>query len=249
MNAHNLIVSLLFASAALAQEMAPVVVKMLDRKLKLPAEIQPFQAVDLVARVPSFVDRVLIDRGSVVTKGQLLIELSAPELKAQLLEYEAKALAIESQKAETQARLAGLESTYVRLKEASATPGAIALNEVVVAEKNIEAQKALIRSIDSQAAAARSASAAVKEMLTFLRIEAPFEGVITERKVHPGAIAGPAAGPLLHLEQVSKLRMVVYVPESEVGSIARGASVPFAIAGGIAGTGIIARPARSVEIG
>ncbi len=247
MNARNLFCSILLASAALAQETTPVIVKVLDRKLKLPAEVAAYQSVDLVARVPGFVEKVLVDRGSMVKKGDLLVELSAPEMKAQLSEYEAKALAIESQKAEAEARLAALDSTMQRLRDAAKTPGAIAANEVVQAEKAVEAQKALILSIQTQAAAARAASAGLRETLQYLEVTAPFDGVITERKVHPGALAGPTAPALLRLEQISRLRVVVAVPEGEVSGIMRGVAVPFSIQGGLSGTGTVARLARSLD--
>ena len=248
MNARNLFFfGLLLAPAAPAQETTPVVVKVLDRKLKLPAELQAYQSVDLVARVPGFVEKVHVDRGSMVKKGQLLVELSAPEMKAQLSEFEAKALAIESQKAEAEARLAAFESTLQRLRDAAKTPGAIAANEVVQAEKAVDAQKALIRSIQTQASAARASAAGLKEMLQYLEVAAPFDGVITERRVHPGALAGPAAPSLLRLEQISRLRVVVAVPEGEISGIVRGATVPFAIQGGLSGSGTVARLARSLD--
>lgn len=247
MNARNLIFCLLLAPAAFAQETTPVVVKVLDRRLKLPAELQAYQSVDLVARVQGFVERVLVDRGSVVKKGDLLVELSAPEMKAQLSEYEAKALAVESQKAEGEARLAAFESTLQRLRNAAKTPGAIAENEIVQAEKSVEAQKAVIRSIHTQAAAERAAAASLSEIIGYLHVTAPFDGVITERRVHPGALAGPTAPALLRLEQISRLRLVVAVPESEVSGIVRGATVPFEIQGGLSGTGVVARLARTVD--
>jgi RND family efflux transporter MFP subunit len=247
MNARNLCLSILLVLAVAAQETTPVVVKVLDRKLKLPAELLAYQSVDLLARVPGFVERVLVDRGSAVKKGELLVELSAPERKAQLSEFEAKALAIESQKAEAEARLSASESTMQKLREAAKTPGAIAVNEIVQAEKAVEAQKALIRSIQTQASAARAAAAGLKEMLQYLAVTAPFDGVITERKVHPGALAGPSAPALLRLEQISRLRVVVAVPEGEASGIVRGAVVPFTIQGGLSGTGTVARLARSVD--
>lgn len=247
MNARNLLFCILLATTLIAQETAPVVVRVLDRKLKLPAEVQAYQSVDLVARVPSFVEKVLVDRGSMVKKGELLIELSAPEMKAQLTEFEAKAVAVESQKAEAEARLAASESTMQKLREAAKTPGAIAANELVQAEKTVDAQKALIRSIQKQAAAARAAAAGLKEMLQFLTVTAPFDGVITERKVHPGALAGPSAPALLRLEQISRLRVIVAVPEGEVSGIVRGAVVPFSIQGGLSGTGTVARLARTLD--
>src|SRR5260370_39114136 len=54
-----------------------------SRTISLPAELAPFLQAEIEARVPGYIARVLVDRGSNVRRGQLLVELSAPELKAQ----------------------------------------------------------------------------------------------------------------------------------------------------------------------
>ena len=71
-------------------EFADVVSKHGSRTIELPAEIAPFLTVALHAKVPGYVERVLVDRGSVVKEGQLLIELSAPEMQAQIAQAESK---------------------------------------------------------------------------------------------------------------------------------------------------------------
>lgn len=54
-------------------------------------------------------------------------------------------------------------------------------------------------------------------------LKAPLDGVVTERNIHPGALVGPPVGtsavPMLHIEQVARLRLSVAVPEPYVGSI------------------------------
>ena len=65
-------------------------------------------------------------------------------------------------------------------------------------------------------------------MQAYLKITAPFDGVVTERLVHPGALVGPGADPvLLVIQQVSRLRLVVAVPEEDIGGIVAGAKVAF----------------------
>jgi membrane fusion protein (multidrug efflux system) len=64
-------------------------------------------------------------------------------------------------------------------------------------------------------------------METYLEITAPFDGVITERNVHPGSLVGPSTGALLRIEQVARLRLTVPVPEAYVGTITRRATVQF----------------------
>ena len=248
------------ARPAFAQgiEMAAVVSKSVSRTITLPGEIHPFLTVDLRSRVPGYVERVLVDRGSIVKEGELLVELNAPEMKAQIAEAESKVQVAEGDRVQAEAKLASLgstltsleatlasaQATFDRLKAASQTPGAISGNELEVALRSVEAQRAgieaqrgsiqaqraSIEAIRSGKAAAEAALRAFKEMEAYLRVTAPFAGVVTERIVHPGALVGPGSDkPLLILQQISRLRVTVAVPEENVGAIAKGANVAFQV--------------------
>src|ERR671937_68329 len=224
----------LMAPAAAAQtrvEVVQVVSKPVERQVKLPGEFQPYLAVPIYARVAGFVQRANVDRGSVVKQGQTLATLEAPEMQAQILEAESKARALELQRAEAEAKLAAAQSTYDRLKAASATPGVVAENDVVLAQKTVEAAQSLVRSYENSIKAAQAQVQAVKDLQQYLTIKAPFDGIITERNVHPGALVGPSSGstPLLRLQQLSRLRLVVAVPEALVGGIVKGARVTFTV--------------------
>ena len=83
--------------SAQTSDLAPVVSKPVSRTIDLPGEILPFLTVSLHAKVPGYVERVLVDRGSMVKQGDLLVELSAPELKAQIAEAESKVQAAEAE--------------------------------------------------------------------------------------------------------------------------------------------------------
>src|SRR6266581_4231993 len=243
-------------------EMAAVVSKPVSRTIVLPGEIQPFLNVALRAKVSGYVDRILVDRGSAVKEGELLIELSAPEMKAQIAEAEFASLG--STLKSLEATLASTQATYDSLKVASQTPGAISGNELEVALRsveaqraaveaqrgNIQAQRASIEAIRNAKAAAEAALRALKEMEGYLRVTAPFTGVVTERIVHPGALVGPGSNePLLVLQQISHLRVTVAVPEENVGGIAKGTSVTFQVPAyperNYSGT--VARSAQSID--
>jgi len=224
----------LVAAAAAAQapvDVVPVVSKSVERQVKLPGEFRPYLAVPIFARLPGFVKRVAVDRGSTVKEGQVLVELEAPEMQAQIVEAQSKAQSLGLQRAEAEAKLAGAQSTYDRLKAASATPGVVAENDVVVAQKTAEAAQALVRSYEDSMKAAQAQVQSVKDLEQYLTLKAPFGGIITERNVHPGALVGPGTGstPLLRLHQVSRLRLVVAVPEALVGAMVKGARVPFTV--------------------
>ena len=78
--------------------------------------------------------------------------------------------------------------------------------------------------------AARASADAVKTMESYLKVTAPFDGVVTSRLIHPGALVGPNPDSvLLEIEQVSTLRLIVSVPEEDVGGIVRGANVSFGV--------------------
>jgi len=223
---------LLSASLACAQtsDLVTVVSKPVSRTVDLPAEIQPYLSVSLHARVLGYVDRVLVDRGSAVKEGELLINLTAPEMEAQIAEGESKVQAAEADRLQAEAQLAGTQSTLERTQEAAKTPGAVAGNDLIQLQKQVDAAQALVNSRQRASAAAQSAVNALKAMLAYLKITAPFDGVVTDRLVHPGALVGPPADPpLLIIQQVSHLRVVVPVPEEDVGGIVRGANVEYTV--------------------
>jgi membrane fusion protein (multidrug efflux system) len=208
-------------------ELVPVVSKPVSRNVELPGEFQPFLSVSLHAKVPGYVERVLVDRGSVVKRGDLLVDLSAPEMTAQIAEAESKVQAAEADRAQAEAQLQASQSTYERMKKAAETPGAIAGNELIQAEKQVDAAKALINSRQQASRAVGATVQSLKDMQAYLKITAPFDGVVTDRLVHPGALVGSSTEPLLIVQQVSHLRLVVAVPEEDIGGIARGAKVEF----------------------
>src|SRR5258707_6339595 len=215
MNVLKFLIALSMSIDAFAQGVDVVIVvsRSAERKVQLPGEFIPFQTVTIHAKVTGFVDRVEVDRGSVVKKGQLLATLDAPELRAQRAEAEAKVLNAESQRAEAEAKLAGAQSTSEKLKAASATPGVIAGNELIQAEKIVDAARAQVRAVEGSIQAAQASVQVVRDMENYLTVTAPFDGVITERIAHPGALVGPGTGAaaMFQLEQTTRLRLVVAV--------------------------------------
>ncbi len=235
---------------AQAVDLAPVVSKLVSRTVELPGEFLPFLSVPLHARVPGYVDRVLVDRGSVVKQGDVLVELSAPEMSAQIAEAESKVQAAEADRLQAEAQLGAAQSTYDRMKTASDTPGAIAGNELIQAAKQVDAAKALVNSRQQAGKTAEAAVRSLQDLKAYLQISAPFEGVVTDRLIHPGALVGPGNDvALLVLQQVSKLRLVVPVPEEDVSGILDGASVPFQVPAWPerAFTGTIARVSHALD--
>lgn len=259
-----------------------VVSQELNRQLRLPGELQAYQDVMLYPKVQGFIEWIGVDRGSAVKAGQLLVRLSAPEIgsqrneaeakvggaQAQKLEAEARVSSVRAQRAEAEARLAASTATYNRLKSASATPGVVSGNELENAQRQVEAEQARVqaykdneratlaqvRALGENEAATRAAVRSVQMAENYLRIVAPFDGVITERNAHKGSLAGPAGAaaasqPVLRIQQVARLRLIVSVPEAEVAAVRAGTKVNFTVPAfsGETFTGTIARIGNSID--
>jgi RND family efflux transporter MFP subunit len=241
----------LAASLAAAQtvELVPVASKPVARTVDLPGELAPYLAVSLHAKIGGYVEQVLVDRGSSVKQGDLLVELSAPELKAQIAEAESRVQAAEAERLQAEVQVAATQSTYERLKKASETAGAVAGNELIQAEKQVEAARAAVSAREQARRVAESTVQVQRDLLAYLRINAPFEGVVTERPVHPGALVGPGTGPILVIQQISRLRLVAAVPEEHTGAIATGANVVFRVPAfaGRSFNGKVARVSHAVD--
>jgi RND family efflux transporter MFP subunit len=255
-----LVLFLTFAITAPASEAAPaveieltqVVAKPLEKASVIPGELAPYRQVGIHAKVTGFVESIHVDRGSFVKQGQSLAELSAPELAAQRVEAQAKIPAVVARRIEAQAKLAAAESTYRHLAEAAKTPGVVAGNDVILAQKTVEAERARINSLDKTIAAHEASVRAMEEIENYLKVTAPFAGVVTERFAHEGTLVGPrgdAGTPLFILQQISRLRLVAAVPEAHKQSIKRGRRVQFSVPAYPAETftGVIARPAFTVD--
>src|SRR6516225_4085633 len=231
-------------------EVVPIQAKGVQREVTLPGEILPYLDVPIQAKVSGFVKKVNVDRGSIVKEGETLLTLEAPEMQAQIAEAESKVQAVELQRAEAEAKLASAQSTYQSLKGAAETPGVVAGNDLIVAEKAVEAARASMKSYEGTLRAAQASVRSFKDLEQNLTILAPFSGVIVERDIHPGALVGPTSTtPLLRLRQTSRLRLVVAVPEAVVGAIMNGAQVPFSVPAypGETFRGAIARVAHSLD--
>ena len=184
--------------------------------VQLPGVMQPYEFVQLFPKISGFVKTVNVDRGSVVKKGQLLITLEAPEVEQQVAQAKLKFTQAEAMYITSKDR-------YRRLLETSKTPGTISPYDLEAAASRMQG--------DSATAQGEYANYKAQEtMKSYLSVTAPFDGVITERNVHPGALAGPGAQnakPMLVLQQLSRLRLVVDVPEQYAAQVKDGDEVHY----------------------
>jgi len=149
----------------------------LGSTVHLPAVLRPFEMVDIYPKVNGFIKEIPVDRGSRVRKGQLLLKLEAPEIEQQYMAAKAKYL---------QAYSLSLASKddFDRLMVANKMPGTVSAHDLELAKAKMVADSAT-----NQAEIANYK--ALEATRDYLTVTAPFDGVITERNVHPGALVGP----------------------------------------------------------
>lgn len=188
------------------------------QEIQLPGEFLPYQEVSLYPKADGFVEKVLVDRGSKVHKGQVLMVLDAPETEEQLV-------AARSSYLKAKAVLVGSKEHYRRLVSGSKIAGSVSALDLESAYARMMA--------DSAAATGEQANyGALTKIKSYLIVRAPFDGVITERNVHPGALVGSGArmvGPMLMLQQQDRLRLVVDIPEVYSVGIKSGKAVTFQV--------------------
>ena len=238
------------AMPAESVKLVKVISKRATRTVELPGEFYPYLSVQVHAKVSGYVDKVLVDRGSFVRRGELLIQLTAPEMMAHIAEAQAQVTAAQSEQAQATAQLAAAQSNYERLQQASKTPGAVAENDIVQAKQQTDAAGALVRSRQRTVESLKENLKAQQDLAAYLRVTAPFDAVVTARYVHPGALVGPGADvPLLQLDQIARLRLTVAVPEADVAGFVKGLRVQFRVPAypGRIFSGVIARPAHALD--
>jgi RND family efflux transporter MFP subunit len=206
--------------------------------VKLPGQLAAYQEVKIFPRVNGYVKYVYVDIGSKVIRGQLLMALEAPEL-------EQESLQAKERYARTKADLSIDKEHYNRLMEAAMTPGAVSPLEISSAKAKMESDSALSN-------AARTNWEMEKTMQSYLQVIAPFNGVITERNVHPGALVSVEekdGRPMLELKEVSMLRLQVDIPESIAGNLKEGESIAFytSASPGKKQTGVISRKSMNIN--
>ena len=174
----------------------------LGEELVLPGSVQAYVEAPIYARTNGYLKEWRTDIGTQVTKGQLLAEIDAPEVDRQLSQAEADL-------ATARANESLSNSTNVRWK------GLLTTESVSKQDADEKAGDAAAKKAAADSAAANVAR--LRELESFKRVVAPFDGVITARNTDIGALinAGQSTGAeLFRIADMHKLRIFVQVPEA-----------------------------------
>ena len=238
------------SGAAAAETPSATVVKVargsISHELNLAGQFQPFQVIDVHAKVSGYIRHISVDIGDRVKQGQVLAVLEVPELNAQLkgtvAEVERSKDEItraQHEVARAQSEHVALHSDYTRLKQAAAAQlGLIAQQELddaeskdMSSEARVDAAKAALAAAIQQSEGAKADNERVGAMADYSRVTAPIDGVIVWRYADTGALiqAGTSSDtqslPVVKLSQSNLLRLRLPVPEDAVEFVHEGATV------------------------
>jgi RND family efflux transporter MFP subunit len=215
----------------------------INNTLTIAGEFKPFQDVDVHAKVAGYIKKIYVDVGDHVKQGQTLAVLEVPELVAQLTGANAAVRRAQEEIRREQGDVQRTESAhsaahsmYVRLAQASEQ------QKGLVAQQELDDAHAKDLESEAQVSSAQAALSAAQQQLEmadanekqygalsgYTRIVAPFTGVVTMRYADTGSLvaAGTSSStqaiPVVRIAEVSKLRLVLPIPESIAAQIRLG---------------------------
>jgi len=194
---------------------AKVTLQDLSKEDTVPAEFRPYVEVELHAKVSGYVKDMNVDFGDKVKAGQLLAMLEVPELRDDLT----NAMAAEEK---TESDYTNANLIYTRLLEVNQQ------HPNLVAQQDLDTAQATDLAAGAAIAATRANVEKYQTMVSYTRITAPFDGVVTRRYADPGALiqAGTSSDtqslPLVRVSDNYRLRLdfpvdVDYVQDIHVG--------------------------------
>lgn len=185
------------------------------KTLSLPAELVAWERAELFAKVEGYVRELKVNIGSRVNKNDVLIIIDAPEVTANYVKATADLLGAQS-------RYNNSLDTYKRMMSAAKEKGA-------VSDSELERVRNQMLTDSAAHEASKSAANAYAQLKNYLTIRAAFDGIITQRNVDAGTLVGKNPTPLLVLENLSKLRVRVAVPEIYTSAIPVSTSINFTV--------------------
>ena len=165
------------------------------RRITLPGNVMAYQQATLYAKVAGYLKTIGVDKGDTVKEGDLLAEIEAPEMLADLV------------KAKAEAEAAQLD--YRRVAEAQKKASDLVMPQTVDAAR-------------AKSGVAVAGVQRIETLLSYAKITAPFSGVITKRWVDPGALipaptsaAAAKTAAVVTLMDFSTVRIDVAIPDTE----------------------------------
>jgi len=183
--------------------------------VRLPATTLAFEAANIYARASGYVLKRYVDIGDHVKAGQLLAEITAPEVEAQVAQFQNSLQAAQATQRQNAAQRASTDVTSRRIS-VLAKDGWATLENRDTDWYNFQAQTHATTAAEYNTAATEQQLKYYNQQKIYQQVVAPFDGVITQRNIDTGSlITADAAGgtSMFSLQRGDVMRIWVYVPQ------------------------------------
>ena len=177
--------------------------------LTASGKIEAVNSATLSTRMMGFVDKIHVNVGQKVTKGQLLVSINNSDLSAKQAQTSAGIT-------EAQAAFNNAEKDYQRFQNLFAENSA--------SQKELDDQRARYEMAKARLEGSKQMRNEVQSQFAYVDLRAPFNGVITNKFIDEGDMANPGM-PLIALEGPGNFEVTASVPESEISKIKSGEKV------------------------
>jgi RND family efflux transporter MFP subunit len=192
--------------------------------VSLPGTTLAFEAANIYARASGYVLKRYVDIGDHVKAGQLLAEITAPEVEAQVAQYQNNLQQAQATQRQNEAQRASTQVTSKRIsilaKEGWAT------QELGDTDwYNYQAQHHATTAAQYNAAAIEQQLKYYNQQKIYQQVVAPFDGVVTQRNIDVGSlITADAAGgsSMFSMTHSDVIRVWVYVPQDDAFGVKPG---------------------------
>ena len=177
--------------------------------LSASGKIEAVKSANLSTRVMGFVNKIHVNVGDKVKKGQLLLSINNVDLEAKLAQVNASIT-------EATAAYQNSEKDYNRFTAL--------FNDNSASQKELDDVTANYNMTKARLEAANQNKNEVNAQFSYVNIRAPFNGVVTNKFIKAGNMANPGV-PLLSVESPSNFQVIAMVPESDISNIKSGITV------------------------
>lgn len=197
------------------------------RTLSLPGSVEAFEKAKLYAKVAGYLEQIHVDIGDQVKKGQVLAVLDIPEMPPEYAQAEAELTEAQAQYAKAQADYALQKVIHERSQTLRARE-AITQQDLDEAKARHGVAAAGVKLAQARIDNVRAHLGKLKTLMDYAKITAPFDGIVTERFVDPGALIQAATtasvniAPVVTVQRVATVRVFADVPEPDVPTVDRG---------------------------
>jgi RND family efflux transporter MFP subunit len=189
-----------------------------------PGTTEAFAQANIYARASGYISKREVDIGSRVKAGQLLVEITAPELDHQIAQAEATLVQMQASLQQSQANRDLGQVTWNR-DSVLVQKGWVTAEQGDTDRLNLKAQEAVVSVADANIKAQTAQIAVLHQQKDYQSVTAPFDGVITQRNVDVGSLvqADATSGTFLFtLMHSDTLRIQLYVPQDEAFGLGPG---------------------------